>query len=168
MFKIFLSILSALISTSVGVATFTAVTTSRGEVTPVSFRLASHLTPGSPIPYSSWCNWHDLAMYNDDNVSCETIQGDGTLVHFSFSRITKQITRASFEVQNQTIGKLILAWGDPTAYVLHGTCIEVFWGNRSAWTIGAFSPASRAYFVEFYDVTPTDMLPWAGFITVIH
>jgi len=166
MFKIFFLIISAVTTGIVSLATFAAVTASRGDIPRTVIHIEPELAPGNPLPETVTCDRN--SFFGDKLIYCQMRRDDGTLVRIVFDRRQNTITRASFKVVNETIGSLILNWGEPQGYIARGrSTIEVYWDDRSVFTMAPFQPGSPVYYASFQLQFPTRPDPWKGFQTLV-
>jgi hypothetical protein len=165
MLKILFLILSAVTTGIVSLVTFAAVMASRGDIPQTAIHIEPELAPGNPLPEMVTCDRN--SFFGDKLIYCQTRRDDGTLVRIVFDRRQNTITRASFKVANETIGRLILNWGEPQGYIARGrSTIEVYWDGKSVFTIAPFQPGSPVYYASFQLQFPTRPDPWKGFQTL--
>jgi hypothetical protein len=116
--------------------------------------------PGSHLPDGAVCNWTTYSR--GDMMYCNIALQNKTL-YFSYDLRRKVIVHTSMPVDKQTVGNLIVVWGDPTGIEHYTWSAEVQWGNRSIFvSTHPFNPTSEIYFVSYnLDLTPAS--PWHGF-----
>lgn len=121
--------------------------------------------PGSPLPSLSEnisCTYYH--GHEPMNIKCLAHMSDQDVYFYSdFGAGSSSIVRTTIDVNEHTIGALILAWGTPTGFDRHGTAIVVSWGVRSALLVtSSFQPSSRVGFIA-YDLEAQKRSPWRGF-----
>jgi hypothetical protein len=165
MFKVFLFCLCCAAAAAMSLVTFTAVMASRGDVPQMLIHLEPELHPGSPLPKSISCDRN--GRFSDKLTYCQMQREDGTIIRIVFDRRQNVITRASFKLTEESIGTLILNWGEPQGYIAHGqSSIEIYWHGRSVFTTAPFRPSSPVYYASFQSQWPSRPNPWKGFQSI--
>jgi hypothetical protein len=120
----------------------------------------AHIMPGQPLPSEARCAWYPYS--GGDAVVCRMYVGyDTAFLTYDGSR--RRILRTSLPLHNETVGQLILNWGQPTGVKRLPWATQVYWGTRSVYVSSlAFAPDNHTSFVS-YTLFPEETVPWTGF-----
>jgi hypothetical protein len=119
----------------------------------------AYILPGQPLPGEARCAWYP---YSGDAVVCRVYVGyDTAFLTYDGSR--RMILRTSIPLHDETVGQLILSWGQPTGVKRLPWATQVYWGTRSVYVSApSFAPDNLTSYVS-YAVFPEETEPWTGF-----
>jgi hypothetical protein len=154
-----------IVATAAGVASILflaisgAVLASRATL-PAITQLPANILPGNPLPREAKCNWPPNrsagVMY------CHVSLGQNR-VYITYDPMREMIIRSSVEIDRETIGDLLAAWGTPTGLKRSRWSVQVQWGSRYVYAYGRpFVPENPIFFV-FYGLEQDVNAPWTGF-----
>jgi hypothetical protein len=127
---------------------------------PVLVQPPANILPGNPLPDDVKCIWPPYR--SNGMLYCNTIL-DENRVYLTYDPRREMIIRSSVEIDRQTVGDLLLAWGTPTGLKRSPWSAQIQWGGRYVYAYAhPFKPSNPIFFV-FYTLEPESNPPWSGF-----
>jgi len=118
------------------------------------------LLPGNQLPDGADCFWYPYQY--GDTVSCY-MKTTPKRVYLAYDTRRQIISQTSMFIDEETVGSLILTWGQPTGVKQLGWSMQVFWDNRYVYVRNdPFEPDNYLGYVT-YTLEPDKTTPWTGF-----
>jgi hypothetical protein len=155
-----ISVVVAAVALGLSVVISSTIITARASLPKIA-EPPAYVLPGNPLPDDARCNWPPNrgggVMYCHVNVGQNR-------VYLTYDPRREMIIRSSIEIDRQTIGSLMAAWGTPTGLKRSRWSVQIQWDSRYVYAYGRpFEPDNPIFFV-FYSLEAEDNGPWTGFV----